>query len=1129
MPRNRRLQVLDSGLAPNLPIEGAANLPLALKAEGHRLVKCDLGLELTRAHASFPSGGFQRRSGAMIGKVATGPMRVSVSMKQPSDPRVSVHKGISPPMQHRNVVVATPDGRMSPNRSGVVIPARPAQGVPMPTSPPRGASSPQLASRPGVASPRSMQSPASVASARVAYTPAPRPSVTSSQARVGPSPKASSPSKLQKPSSVAAPPTKALHGNAHGLVVAGGQQRAMTMTATIRGEKEAEKPKVEAKPEAKPAPESGRHKHLLATMSLKPHSTAQGSHRLQTRRKDGNKTPEVEQFLMDSLRRDPGSSQAQLSEADLAAIVSVMEFYEFEPDASDDEDSGGMGVGGASGYIFVVDSGSFEVRIDGTPIATLGRGCTFGWNFLMKQPQASSVFACTKSGLWGADGQKVQTMLHERQRDRLQQNRKLLDCVSMFKGLPPRQIELLSSAIVSETVPAGMKVVEKGELSTALYFIKQGTLLVEENQKELGPGEFFGERALLHHAPRSATVSAVTEAELLRLEAENLKSVVGNDVMVYLSRSLILESLKGSHACGQFSATQQSAILQKMTISEVPANMPIREAKSDKFLLLAVIQGEVHDITRLGEPQVFLPGTPYESKAKEVDKVSSPQSVTMCRVNTEVVREKLVLAAGPEGAKVAVLMESGLEAALADGSPSSDPSVTSRKERFGQKMLAVKKVPIFRHLNKQQTERVVMSLQDQKLVHSEVVIRQGDKGNHFFVIVKGEVTVTIDGKKIRTQGKNASFGERALLFDEPRSATVQVSSEAAELWTLEKSVFKQIITEKMKKDLEYRISIQDAGVGLSDLKPLSFLGAGAFSTVRLVAAKKAGVPYMLPTLSSYTLDEMLEARSPDQQVFSQLYVNPERSRSEEYVAKLEAAGVKALFVTVDAPQLGRREKDMRNKFTQQGSDVQGDEEDDGGVDRSQGATRAISSYIDPGLNWEDVPWLKSITKMKVLLKGVQCAEDGVDAFKAGLAGCVLSNHGGRQLDTARSGIEVLPEVMAALKEAGATKETFSVFIDGGVRRGGDIFKAVALGAQAVGVGRPVLYSLAAYGQNGIVRMVHMLQDELMMVMRLSGTPDIKSITEKHVITTNLADHIVPLPMDFLTARTYQGLEPAAKL
>jgi len=295
------------------------------------------------------------------------------------------------------------------------------------------------------------------------------------------------------------------------------------------------------------------------------------------------------------------------------------------------------------------------------------------------------------------------------------------------------------------------------------------------------------------------------------------------------------------------------------------------------------------------------------------------------------------------------------------------------------------------------------------------------------------------------------------------------------------------------------------------------------------AAHKAGVPYMLPTLSSYTLDEMIAARSPGQELFSQLYVNPERSRSEEYVKKLEAAGVKALFVTVDAPQLGRREKDMRNKFTQQGSDVQGDAEDDGGVDRSQGATRAISSYIDPGLCWDDVPWLKKITKMKVLLKGVQCGEDGVQAYKNGLAGCVLSNHGGRQLDTCRPGIEVLPEVMEALKEAGMKPGEFSVFVDGGIRRGADIFKAVALGAEAIGVGRPVLYSLASYGQNGIVRMVHMLQDELQMVMRLAGTPSIPSITEKHVLTTNLADHIVPLPVDNLTAGTYQALLPAARL
>jgi L-lactate dehydrogenase (cytochrome) len=302
---------------------------------------------------------------------------------------------------------------------------------------------------------------------------------------------------------------------------------------------------------------------------------------------------------------------------------------------------------------------------------------------------------------------------------------------------------------------------------------------------------------------------------------------------------------------------------------------------------------------------------------------------------------------------------------------------------------------------------------------------------------------------------------------------------------------------------------------------------GELAIVR--AAAKAGVAYMLPTLSSYTLDEMLAAIVPGQVVFSQLYVNPERSRTEEYVKKLEANGVKALFVTVDAPQLGRREKDMRSKFTQQGSDVQNEDEDSGDVDRSQGAARAISSFIDPSLCWDDIPWLKSITKMKILLKGIQCGEDAVLAFQHGLDGCVLSNHGGRQLDTCRSGIEVLPEVMDALKEANCRKGDFTVMVDGGVRRGGDIFKAVALGATACGVGRPVLYSLASYGEKGIVKMVRLLQDELQMVMRLSGTPNVSSITRKHVITTNLSDHVVPVPTDHLLAQTYVPMRPAARL
>ncbi|CAE7395831.1 pkaR [Symbiodinium sp. CCMP2592] len=349
------------------------------------------------------------------------------------------------------------------------------------------------------------------------------------------------------------------------------------------------------------------------------------------------------------------------------------------------------GVGSASGYIFVVDNGGFEVRLDGTPVATLGRGCTFGWNFLMKQPQSSSVYPVVKSGLWGADGQKIQQMLTERIRERIRENRKLLDCVSFFKGLPPRQIELLSSAIVEESVRAGTKVVAKGEFSTALYFIRKGQLRVEENQKELGPGDYFGERALLHRAPRSATVVAETEAELLRLEAENLKSVVGPDLLVYLSRSLVLEALRSSQACGQFNLSQQSAIMKNMKMMEVTAGSCIDGARHSDFLLLAVIQGSVSDQANPEQPNV-LPGQAFEVSHHQrhnslpADTLSGP--LPMTRANSDVARERLDLAAGAEGAKVALLTESGLEAALGTGGEEAQAISTnsaSGGERFAQK------------------------------------------------------------------------------------------------------------------------------------------------------------------------------------------------------------------------------------------------------------------------------------------------------------------------------------------------------------------------------------------------------------------------------------------------------------
>ena len=157
---------------------------------------------------------------------------------------------------------------------------------------------------------------------------------------------------------------------------------------------------------------------------------------------------------------------------------------------------------------------------------------------------------------------------------------------------------------------------------------------------------------------------------------------------------------------------------------------------------------------------------------------------------------------------------------------------------------------------------------------------------------------------------------------------------------------------------------------------------------------------------------------------------------------------------------------MRSKFSDVGSNVQSSSGSD--VDRSQGAARAISSFIDPALSWKDIAWFQSITKMPILLKGVQRVEDVIKAITYGCQGVVLSNHGGRQLDFARSGIEVLAEVMPELRRLGL-QDKLEIYIDGGIRRATDIIKALCLGATGVGIGRPFLYAMSAYGLPGVDR------------------------------------------------------------
>ncbi|KAK2737822.1 hypothetical protein FQN57_007380 [Myotisia sp. PD_48] len=281
---------------------------------------------------------------------------------------------------------------------------------------------------------------------------------------------------------------------------------------------------------------------------------------------------------------------------------------------------------------------------------------------------------------------------------------------------------------------------------------------------------------------------------------------------------------------------------------------------------------------------------------------------------------------------------------------------------------------------------------------------------------------------------------------------------------------------------------------------------------------------MIPTLASCSFDEIVDAKSPSQTQWLQLYVNKDREITKRIVQHAEKRGCTGLFITVDAPQLGRREKDMRAKFSDPGSNVQSA---DSSVDRSQGAARAISSFIDPALCWDDIPWFKSITNMPIVLKGVQRVDDVLRAVEAGIPAVVLSNHGGRQLEFAPTAIELLAEVMPALRARG-WENRIEIYIDGGVRRATDIIKAICLGAKGVGIGRPFLYAMSTYGVAGVERAMQLLKDEMVMNMRLLGCNSVNQLTPDLLDTRALGIYSVPGPVDELSRAVYDPLSVAAE-
>jgi 4-hydroxymandelate oxidase len=254
---------------------------------------------------------------------------------------------------------------------------------------------------------------------------------------------------------------------------------------------------------------------------------------------------------------------------------------------------------------------------------------------------------------------------------------------------------------------------------------------------------------------------------------------------------------------------------------------------------------------------------------------------------------------------------------------------------------------------------------------------------------------------------------------------------------------------------------------------------GEFATYRAAAA--CGTIFAMSANAAVTFEDV--AKVAKGHLWLQMYFFPDREMTREWLRRAKAAGYEAICMTLDSQWPPKRERNIRNNY----HNVRGVNFPPPDPKAAVGRSGRAGGGADPAATWKELEWIKGVTDLPIVAKGIMTGEDAAQCAELGANAVIVSNHGGRHLDNTLATIEVLPEVVAA------TKGKVEVLLDGGIRRGADVVKAIALGAKAVFIGRPLFWGLAVDGEQGVIRVLDILRDEMEITMAKCGRPNIASI------------------------------------
>jgi len=526
------------------------------------------------------------------------------------------------------------------------------------------------------------------------------------------------------------------------------------------------------------------------------------------------------------------------SDAEVFDLARRAELYEFQA---------GQEVhvlGEAGTHFFIVQTGDFVSGFEGSEARMFRPGDSFGEIALIHDVRRWATCKCVSGGcLWGVERQPFLQVMMQTARRSFDENLKLVDRVKLFYFLKDAEKRELCKHLVVQVFAPGASVMTQDDSSVnadCVYVLKSGSLAVSIDGRQvrtLGVGDYCGERHLLYNEPRSATVMATVHSMLLRFSKTLLQKVLGTYFYPALFSNMIMIALKSSDEFSQCSRDILHQLVQVMLVDNYePHSMPVR-AETGGVRFLVVLDGEV---------VVRGPRNKDGLRLHRGESFSVDPDVGQ-RVADDAERHLSVENPTDQPCKLAILLTDAVTSIITH-------SNVEEMLSHNQKMAMLRKVYIFKYISDHHCKLIAKSFRTIKVVQDEHVINEGDVGSQLFVIKSGEhrVLKVISGVStcVRTLGKSDYFGERGLLYNEPRTATVQCSSTESELLVIDKSIFLSIINEgSMIEHLTERIELQQTSVFFEDLREIRVLGSGTYGVVKLVEHKHKRNRYALKCIS----------------------------------------------------------------------------------------------------------------------------------------------------------------------------------------------------------------------------------------------------------------------------------------